>query len=311
MKIDNILFIGDPHFNSRTPLSRLDDYADLTIKKLDSLLKQSIKLSVTKIIFTGDFFDTVDQTMIYMNRLILKLNEFKDNNIEIYSIIGNHDFVGNNLQYFPRSPLHMLFQTGVIKQLDTLVTENKTLIQGLHWTERETKLDEIKQLANDHQLNTNILVQHYAVDNTIPNESINRTDLDMFKIIVAGHDHKPYLEELNTKQLVLRPGSFIRRTKDVYNLDRDIYMYLYNDYTQETTLVTLDNVDHSSLIFKNEVFNNSLSTFAGLDLGAVFNESYFKREAGSLKQMIETLPISITRETKDGIIKHITSLGLE
>lgn len=311
MKIDNILFIGDPHFNSRTPLSRLDDYADLTIKKLDSLLKQSIKLSVTKIIFTGDFFDTVDQTMIYMNRLILKLNEFKDNNIEIYSIIGNHDFVGNNLQYFPRSPLHMLFQTGVIKQLDTLVTENKTLIQGLHWTERETKLDEIKQLANDHQLNTNILVQHYAVDNTIPNESINRTDLDMFKIIVAGHDHKPYLEELNTKQLVLRPGSFIRRTKDVYNLDRDIYMYLYNDYTQETTLVTLDNVDHSSLIFKNEVFNNSLSTFAGLDLGAVFNESYFKREAGSLKQMIETLPISITRETKDEIIKHITSLGLE
>ena len=311
MKIDNILFIGDPHFNSRTPLSRLDDYADLTIKKLDSLLKQSIKLSVTKIIFTGDFFDTVDQTMIYMNRLILKLNEFKDNNIEIYSIIGNHDFVGNNLQYFPRSPLHMLFQTGVIKQLDTLVTENKTLIQGLHWTERETKLDEIKQLANDHQLNTNILVQHYAVDNTIPNESINRSELDMFKIIVAGHDHKPYLEELNTKQLVLRPGSFIRRTKDVYNLDRDIYMYLYNDYTQETTLVTLDNVDHSSLIFKNEVFNNSLSTFAGLDLGAVFNESYFKREAGSLKQMIETLPISITSETKDEIIKHITSLGLE
>ena len=190
-----VIFVGDPHFDSRTPLSRADNHADTTINKLENLLQQAIEYYVGTIIFTGDFFNGNDQTQIYLNRLIKTLNKFKDVGIDIYTIVGNHDLPHDKFEYFVNTPLYMLFTTGVIKHLDLLeiATSNKTVaIHGLDFTKRDNLQDLLDNIEHNYKHNYHVLVMHYATNNTVPKDDIPMDNLHHFNMVVSGHDHTEY-----------------------------------------------------------------------------------------------------------------------
>lgn len=295
----NILFIGDMHLDSRTPISRKDDYRQTVLTKLKSVLKYAKENEVKKIFTTGDTFNRTEQSLLFLNDLMDVLNLYKKEGIEVYSLVGNHDLPYNSFEYFKNTPLSLIFKSGGMIRIPNdkpISIDSKTDLYGISFTESVPKvLDKEK---------TNILIMHYATDNTIPNESIRREDLGNFKIVVAGHDHNYYgvAQEL---PLVLRPGSFTRLTKEKYNLERNILMYKIDTQTLEVKEVELEGILHAEDVFKSVVFTKGTSFAEELDFSNIFKENYFKKEVSDIYSIVESLPVSITKESKETIKTYL------
>lgn len=303
-----IAFIGDPHFDYSTPVSRLDDYKELTITKLNSLLKLAVDNKINIVFMTGDIFNKVDQSLTYIHDLINALNKFKENNIDIYAIWGNHDLRNNNLAISDKTPLSLLFKAGIIKYLsiEGIRLNEDTHIYGLDFT-RMNELDNIKV-----EVKTNILMMHYATDNTIPYESIGREQLTNFDIVVSGHDHMYYPMSGLLKPVMLRPGSFTRRTKDDYNLQRDIIVYVYDCDSKDIVEHKLPNVKPAKEVFKNEVFldKTGIYNFYSKDYNELFATDFFESETTDFGEMIEELPETVFKESKKAIKEAAINEGI-
>lgn len=303
-----IAFIGDPHFDYSTPISRLDNYKDVTLSKLNSILKVCLETKTTHFVMTGDIFNKLDQSMTYMHDLISVFNEFKENGIIVYAIWGNHDLKNNNLNISDKTPLSLLFKTGVIQYLsiDGVDIGDTTKLYGLDFT----KMDLVKDIkTNPDKLN--LLTMHYATDNTVANESVKREDLTQFDIVVAGHDHM-YYEPSGEKPVVLRPGSLVRRTKDAYNLVRKPIMYILDTETREVAEIEIPNVKEAKEVFKNEVFlgTEDLYNFYSKNYNNLFTDDFFSSETTDLGGLIQELPDTVFKESKKAIIDEAIKAGI-
>lgn len=304
----NILFVGDPHLDSQTPLSRIDDYRDTTIRKLDSLLDVALKEKVDIIVFSGDIFDKLDQSVPYLIQVSKALKKFKDNSIELFTVIGNHDLPYNNMDYFTRSPLYLLISSGLIKHLKKEAF-NEVGLYGIDFT----KIRLLDSLEPSYGLN--ILVMHYATDNTVPGDSISRDKLSKFDLVLSGHDHTFYpTVTTNLDQtrdpVVLRPGSFTRRTKEKLNLSRGIYMYKLDTKTKDISLIELPNVEPADRVFSNTAFTSTSLDLYKNKYNDLFNEDYFKSKSFDVYKMIDSLPPTVMKESKQYLIKRLKEFGI-
>lgn len=302
--MSKIIFIGDPHFDDKTPLSRLDAYPETSLIKLNNVLQLAINKDVRDVIMLGDVFDKYNVGFNYLNSLVDLLRKFADNNIRIHSIVGNHDLPYNNKKYFENTPLYTLFVSGVVSYLTELDLGN-TVIYGLDFGDAAVILDELKEKATiaGKEGKTTILSMHYALFNTIPGESLDINELRMFDIIAAGHDHKYYPIETVGNTQALRPGSFIRRTKDDYNLVRDVIVYLVDTDNKQVFEEKILSAKPANQVFKNEVFIN-ISEKQN-DFSKIFNQQFFEKSLINLDEMVEELPITITASTKNEIKQFI------
>lgn len=299
-----VLFVGDPHFDSSTPLSRLDSYRKLTLDKLSDILEISINNNVKYVIMTGDVFDKLDQSLSYIHDLLTITNLFKDNNIEILSVIGNHDLKYNNMAYFDTTPLNLLFKVDAIKHLDTLsLSEFNTIIYGIDFNDLD------KDITVDNKY-YNVLVAHYALENTVPNESLDNTKVQQFNLVVSGHDHKDYPMKQIGNTTVLRPGSMTRRTRDEYNLTRDVGVYLLDLETKEITFEKLKSARHAKDVFNFNSFLKPTASIFSTDYNGLFTEDFFSNETNSINEMIDSLPMTIYDSTKSILKKHFKKHGL-
>ncbi len=297
---DKLLFIGDMHADTTTPISRKDSYRDTFIEKVESLLNYCIDNNITHVFTTGDTFHKTDQSIIFLNEFMAVLTKFKDKDIKFYSAVGNHDLPNNSFGRFKNSPLYLLFQAGLMLPIpNPLELDNNVVVYGLDFTKDIPKVVDTSK--------TNILVMHYATDNMVPNESIPRKDLHEFAIVVAGHDHHPY-ELLKEKPLVLRMGSFTRLTKEQYNLDRKIKMYEIDTSTLELKLVDLPNVKPAEEVFRNFVFTDTDTFAESLDYSNIFKENFFKKETANVYEIVDNLPVSVLPETKAEIRDYLKTV---
>ena len=300
-----IAFIGDIHLDSQTPISRIDNYRETTLKKLNSLLSLCIESDIDVIISTGDFFDKYDQPIAYLIEVVAVLAKFKQHSIKFYTLIGNHDLPYNNMEYFKNTPLNLLVKAGVVELFDVLEFDHLNIF-GLHFTET---LDKFKNFSKEKK---SFLIMHYASENTVPGESIELKNLTNFDVVIAGHDHMPYdpIKKYNT--VLIRPGSFTRRTKEVYNLSRDnILIYTYDTKSKDFAVLHLPNVVPAKNIFKNESFVESGINLYSNKYNDLFNESYFNSKAQDIFQILDSLPILVTQESKNEIINFLKKQGLE
>jgi DNA repair exonuclease SbcCD nuclease subunit len=310
-----MLFVGDPHFDNQTPSSRIDDYAEASLNKLKSILKLSKEQSVSEVITTGDFFDKYTVSFSYLNELMIILNQFKEESINVWSLIGNHDLPYNNIAYFKNTPLNVLFGSGLVKHLKWHNDFGDFEIYGIDFTEEKI----IDKFINETQ-NTKpkILVMHYATCNTIPGESIDINKLYNFDVVVSGHDHMYYTPELINKTALLRPGSLLRRTKDEYNLTRDVVVYLVspvlqNDYKCvgfEWKEIKLPGTKLASEIFKNEVFTEQNLNLYDNKYNNLFNKDYFESEVNNILEILQILPVTVLPESKKTIKEYLKEHGI-
>lgn len=294
------LFVGDPHLDSITPVSRADNYRDITISKLEQILSICEKEEVNTVIFAGDMFTNLDQSLIYINRVIDTLSEFRKKGINLLTIVGNHDLPRNNMELLKNSPLYTLLSGNLINRIgeDTKVPfglNTDTNIYGLDYT----KLNELENIKLDNQ-KLNILVAHYGTDNTVPADNIPLKLLEDFDIVFLGHDHHPFSPlELKTCT-IFRPGSLTRMTREKYNIDRDIQVLKVNAvdrYNWDVTPYKLS-INKPEIAFKSEVFNEVFTDFYSASYGALFEDEFFERTVGSLSEIIDSLPVTVKEENK-------------
>ena len=222
---NSIVIVGDLHLSCVTPTSRIDNYADTSIEKLESLLNICITRGYDKIVFLGDITNKPQQSLNYIYRVMEVFNEFKKNNITLYAIVGNHDVPYDKSSYLNRTSLGLLFQSNLLKHLK----EESFIFNGyrvkVFGYDYENIISPVRALENTGDVN--ICCCHRYYNYSYSNTSLTKNniiDLD-YDIYCAGHEHQPYeLTKVNNK-LVIRPGRFMRGSSDNYNIeDTSVYM---------------------------------------------------------------------------------------
>lgn len=312
---NKFLFVGDPHLDSVTPISRADNYRDVTIDKLEQILNLCIEREIELVIFAGDMFTNLDQSLIYMNRVLDTLQKFKNKGISLLTIIGNHDLPRNNMDLLKNSPIYTLLRSNTVYRLGEdpkvpLELNFNTYIYGLDYT----KLEELENIKLDNS-KCNILVAHYATDNTIPADNIPKEQLTKFDLVFLGHDHHQYdVLELDNgnrfKCRIFRPGSLTRTTREKFNLKRSIeVLEVVNINTNskfEWDVITHKlEISKPEVAFRSEVFNEKAINFYDNNYNSLFNEEFFSNEAESLEEIIDNLPITIVKENKKYFKKEL------
>jgi len=300
--MSRILFIGDPHLDSRTPLSRLDDYRVTTINKLDNLLTLAVRKKAKYVVMTGDMFHRSDIPMSYLNEVLRMLKKFKAEGVEVYSLIGNHDLPHNIMEYFNRTPLAVLFASGLVKRLSTIAFDN-SVIHGLNFTE---SIDNVMTVEDKK----NILVMHYATDNTVPADNVPLEDLEAFDIVVAGHDHMYYEPLHGLNVTVYRPGSLTRRSKEQYNLDRVITVYMYDDELDSMTEFYLPNQEPAINVFRDRVFTRDIENLYDNNYSRLFADLSADREYADIFEILEDLPPDVKDSSIKSMIKFLKASGI-
>lgn len=224
--MDNLVCLGDLHLSSRTPSSRVDDYSETSLEKLRAVLDLCLRKSYRHVLLPGDIYHTPIQPISYINAVIDVLKEFKENNITLYGIYGNHCLTHNSLAYADKSATGLLFKTGYVKELrsvEFLCNAGYTVgIHGFHYPEDITPATALEQ---DSKINICVAHKFYKVGHKIE-ETLLAEDIDKlgYNIYVLGHDHVPYDLVNHNGAYIVRPGRFMRGTSDNYNLeDTNVY----------------------------------------------------------------------------------------
>ena len=222
---NSIVIVGDLHLSCVTPTSRIDNYADTSIEKLESLLNICITRGYDKVVFLGDITNKPQQSLNYIYRVMEVFNEFKKSNITLYAIVGNHDVPYDKSSYLNRTSLGLLFQSNLLKHLK----EESFIFNGyrvkVFGYDYENIITPVRALENTGDVN--ICCCHRYYNYSYSNTSLTKNniiDLD-YDIYCTGHEHQPYdLTKVNNK-LVIRPGRFMRGSSDNYNIeDTSVYM---------------------------------------------------------------------------------------
>lgn len=305
----SILLVGDLHLDSQSPISRIDNYRETTLNKLMGLYTLAVSNSASAVITAGDFFDKYYVPISYLNEVMDILKKFKDSGITFYSLIGNHDLPHDNMKFFSTTPLSLLYKSELVHPLHpdkTTIVEN-TAVFGINFTEID-RVQEVSELANSQRQLNKLLIMHYATDRTIPDESVERTQLSAFDFVLSGHDHTPYgLDGENP--VMLRPGSLMRRTKDDYNIIRDSIIVYKLDGSNVTEL-SLPNVQKADIIFSAAAILGVNVTILN-SLRARFTGDFFKAESQSIYSILEDLKKTQDVKLVTRIEKELRKMGIQ
>lgn len=229
-KNEKIAFLLDLHMDSQTPSSRVDDIKVTLIDKLKDVLNSCVERNVKYVFLAGDVFNRISCTHESVNLIGNMFLQFKEKGMELYSILGNHDIVRNNLDSMEKSPIQTLFSFDIIEHinLDTRIIINKSvMITPVDYTEYPVEADKNAKY--------NILLAHmfYNASDLIADSRHNLSSEDVDKLgydmMVLGHDHCEYPLIEQGKTLICRFGSVLRGTAHDYNFTRKPKFMVLND----------------------------------------------------------------------------------
>jgi DNA repair exonuclease SbcCD nuclease subunit len=112
-----ILTAGDIHISDINPHSRVDNFKETILDKLDQLKKAANKLKVDAVLLTGDLYNLKNpvKNSHDLNRELITL--FKGFKCPIYTIVGNHDLTADDLDTLSFQPISVLFASGTLINL--------------------------------------------------------------------------------------------------------------------------------------------------------------------------------------------------
>lgn len=231
----NLILTGDWHIQDDTPNSRIDNYKQTLVDKTDQLLNLCLQNNADLVI-PGDIFSKIqtnNEFIIYFMKLFKK---FKDNDINVISIFGNHDVYRTQYQLEEKTPLKILEESNLIKILRNgeSLEYNNTIIYGWGY------YDEIKEVPKiENKRNFGIIHKFYSQP-SYREYNFNQDDLQAIGLQYAllGHDHISY--EVEKKPcIVFRPGALTRGTSHWYNFTRGVFVYLFNTETFNYSEISL------------------------------------------------------------------------
>lgn len=220
-----VVIVGDTHFNYIAPRSRIDDYPDTCVKKLDKLRNICKQRGFKYVVFLGDIFHKPKQPVDYLFKVVTALKLFWADGISCYTISGNHDLYNERLDSLERSALGLFLEIGVLVPFHELSFQNNGSMNlyGFHYSEEAKPVMEWD--SESYPIgDINVFVAHMFYEFDLSKDSLQKKDIVNlgYDIYCLGHDHVTYpLEQVGSASIV-RPGSFMRGTSHKYNLERDV-----------------------------------------------------------------------------------------
>lgn len=299
--IDKIAFVGDPHLSSKTPSSRLDDYAITTIDKLDKLLNLCKKNKITHVVLLGDLFNTPTDTLLYVNRVMQKFKEFERNNIFVFSILGNHSVSNMKHENKDKSSEGVLYTSKLVRELQyepfTSPSGYSIGLYGFHYSQPiglPSKGDKI-----------NICVAHKGYNESYDGSLTKTSCLELgYNIYALGHFHQPYDFVRDVNYMVVRPGRFMRNTADDFNMTNNINIdVVHFQGTLDRPLITTErltlDIEEYSKVFSTKVLTKSID-----------NEKYLSSLTGRVQELMEKMDLSYDNKDAD-IFRVLDSLNID
>jgi len=273
-KDDKLLFVGDTHFNSVPPLSRIDDYSQTCIVKLRNVKQLCIEHEYKTVIFLGDIFHRTQQPFSYMYQIISVLKEFYDEGIGVFTIFGNHDLPYEKVENVVKTPLGILLQTNYMKsfrEMNLCLGDKNINIEAFHYPDTLTKA----KLGD-----FSVCVAHRFYNYNFSESTLRRQNIEdlAYDYYVLGHDHVPYDDVRIGRQVITRPGALLRGTKHEYNLNRDIYLDALIFTIEDNKVV----VTHKRHILKSELAEKVFSARAYSPKGNKFEFEDFEEKVEEL-----------------------------
>jgi len=228
---ETIGFISDIHIDSVSPPSRIDDMCQTCINKLEDALEKFKSYNVKYVFLEGDITNRISIPYFPLNYLINTFIRYKEAGIKLFSICGNHDIMRNSMDYLDRSPIQVLFNSGLVTHINLenrVVINDDILITPVDYPEYPIP-------EADGKYKTNILLCHAFINanefmsderHNIKTEDIQRLK---YGIIIAGHDHEEYENIKIGNTLVIRHGSLLRGTSHDYNFNRHPNVLIFED----------------------------------------------------------------------------------
>lgn len=220
-----VTVVGDMHLHSTGFSSRVDDYPNTALDKLDILRNTMKENESTVLICLGDIFHKPNQPSHYVYACLERFMRFKNDGITVFSIVGNHDVNYDRLDTLERSALGIMFLSGAIKPLGTLRVERKespdVIFNGIHWTE------DIPDKSNTGNIEIALVHMFYGFGTK---DSVEKSDVEKlgYRLWINSHDHAMYdtvTVETNTGiSKIIRPGSFMRASAHNYQISRMVYV---------------------------------------------------------------------------------------
>ena len=289
-----IAVVLDLHFGKKCNF-RLEENMDQVIsKKLDFIKDYCIEKEIKTVIFAGDIFENCSINRATFMSAVKSFKKFKENNIEVLVIFGNHDEYRYNKNMRELTPLYDLVDLGLVFYLDGEYEVFRDGIKFICFSYLNTqKLYEFllngKQENKDK--NTRVAIGHAFYENefmggteaNITKEMLDKSDIDF---LVLGHDHTDYEDLKVGDKYVLRCGSILRdnTTQNSLNRTPSFYHITRNKQFERIEIP-------KCVVLKDVVKVENLEK---------------KKEVISYKEIIEE--ISINEDIEDNVLDAINNL---
>jgi DNA repair protein SbcD/Mre11 len=202
------LFFTDSHFRDDQPVSRIDNTYKTQFEKLGEILQIVREYNVDAVLHGGDFFNIKKPS----HKLVIDIIDWcKHLDVPIYTILGNHDLVGYNLDSVQSSGLGVLVESGAIEQLKDIeiFSSEKIAIKAVH-----TSLSFQQNYIFSEEFNdfTKIIISHNFIipSDTMPFQFIHPKDIKTnAHLVLCGHYHVPFDYQTHTTRWI-NPGTLCR-----------------------------------------------------------------------------------------------------
>lgn len=210
-KQPDLILTGDWHLRESIPVCRTDNFWEAQWSKVRQIrdLQQQYQCLV---IHSGDLFDHWKPSPYLLSETMENLPD------QFYTVYGNHDLPQHNLELVNKSGIHTL---EIAERLKTL--------SGAHWGQ-DLVSDETSPWTVWHVMTYQGKVPWPGCTDLSAKQILQK--YPQFDLIVTGHNHKSFVEELDGRLLV-NPGSLTRQTADQEDHEPKVYLY----YASTNTVV--------------------------------------------------------------------------
>ncbi|MDV2885202.1 DNA repair exonuclease [Alkalihalophilus pseudofirmus] len=214
------LYITDTHIRGTTPKNRKDSFVETMTAKIKEVITIANREKVDVLLHGGDVFDRPDLSPNVVGQFA---RLFKEAEMPIFAIAGNHDTYGHNPETISRTMLGLLDSFGLMTVIQpdapVLIEKNgvKVQISGqpYHYDldQRDPKLDYYPN--NEHEADVMIhLVHSMLVEKALP-DGIPHTLIDHIwgtsaDIVLTGHFHGGFGLKERDGKYICNPGAMAR-----------------------------------------------------------------------------------------------------
>jgi DNA repair exonuclease SbcCD nuclease subunit len=244
----------DVHLADKGPLTRIDDYREAILNKLEQIRDLAIERKVDVALCAGDLFHikTPSKNSHYLVSRTIEI--FKSFPCPVYSIYGNHDISQDNISTLPKQPFYVCLKAKAFNYLDEVFfDEGNIRIFGMDYLAEpeysdfnREKTSEKIQICVAH-VNASSKFDDLFGERVYKYQELSKTSPDVF---LFGHYHPDQGIEIHNKKHFINVGSLSRgslKKDELSRIPNAGYIEISDDYEVKTEKIPLNCIPASEI----------------------------------------------------------------